>query len=340
MSRNPIPLIGLSLAALVIAACGDEATPTQPEPSTAVDATASASNTWTPKAAATPSDFFDAAEVTISPGHSLVYILGGADEEHSGAFQNLSYDLATNTWTTKQQFIDEFLSNGTGKIGTLVYISGGYSRHVEDRSQASLWAYNPITDQKIQKKDMPLHTAEGVSGVIANRLYVLPGACGGEGYPSPGYCAVEPIRTLFRYYPGTDTWTRRRSCPHYHRDGAGGVINGKFYVVAGNNTRNLDAYDPVANTWTTRAPLPITAGGAKAAVIQNKLFVVTSVKSNGVFKTYSYDPVTNAWKTRAGPPTYGALARIQLNSHSYVLSVTGNGGWFGAPPVASQLYTP
>jgi N-acetylneuraminic acid mutarotase len=226
-----------------------------------------------------------------------------------------------------------------------VYVSGGYE--FLDGSAAivgGLFAYNPLTDQKTQKTDMPLRTADGVTGVISGRLHVLPGACSGEGYPTPGYCAVEPIRRFYRYDPATDTWVTRRSCPHFHRSAGGGVINGKFYVVGGSNdkgvaTATLDVYDPVTNTWITRAPMPAAAAFVKATVLQNKLFVVTSANGGQGLKAYAYDPVTNTWRTRAAPPTWGALARIQLDGHVRVLSVGGSGE-VNAPPVASQLYTP
>lgn len=58
-----------------------------------------------------------------------------------------------------------------------------------------------------------------------------------------------------------------------------------------------------------------------------------------MLKACSYDPFTNAWKTRAAPSTGGALARIQLDGHSHVLSVDGSGS-VGSLPVASHLYAP
>ena len=348
MIRSVLRPLAVAVTVLALARCSGDTTPTQPdrEPgaSTAAPSFALAANSWTPKAA----PLFDAAEldaveVTIAPGHSLVYAIGGHADEATG-FPIEAYDLATNTWTRKQSVSDLYGTNGTGKIGTLVYFSGGYTISSEIFTSARVFAYNPVTDVLTRKADMPLHLADGVTGAINGKLYVLPGVCGGEGYPDPTYCAVEPIRTLYRYDPGTNTWATRRPCPHFHRQAGGGVINGKFYVVGGQsdkgNTATLDVYDPVTNTWTTRAPIP-TAGMAKATVLQNKLFVVTVTVSNNqfVFKAYAYDPVANTWNRRASPPTWGALSRIQLDGHPHVLSVNG-GGSFGGTPPPSQLYTP
>src|SRR5262249_29849165 len=156
-----------------------------------------------------------------------------------------------------QSFFDGWNSNGAVKIGTLVYYTGGWLRSDLNLAHDRLFIYNPLTDVRTEGAHVPLHTAEGVSGAINGKLYVLPGACAGENYPSPGFCEFPPIRTLFRYDPSTNTWATRRSCPHYHRGGGGGVINGKFYVVGGGKDEitttgtTLDVYDAATNTWTT-----------------------------------------------------------------------------------------
>ena len=353
MLRAPPRCFAVALTALGLAACGDTSQPTQPDPEAGgpvpAPAFAVAVNSWTPKAALpTGAVALDAVEVTIAPGHSLVYALGGKvmgldHDDNSPAIH--AYDLATNTWTQKQVMSGApSNTNGVGKIGALLYFSGGNFNAGMDPPLilGHLYVYNPFTDVLTRKADMPLNTGDGVTGVMNRMLYVLPGTCNGDF----GGCALAPIRTFYRYDPVTDTWATRRSCPHFHQRAGGGVINGKFYVVGGSTggdggvaTATLDVYDPVTNTWITRAPMPAAASFVKATVLQNKLFVVTS--TNGVQgpKAYSYDPVTNTWKTRAAPPTAGALARIQLDGHAHVLSV-GGPGLFDTPPAASQLYTP
>jgi hypothetical protein len=339
-----LQLVSMTLIlSAALAACNEEPTaPSTPPKASPAPSFAAASNTWTPKAAIGNQFGVAAVEVTISPGHSLVYALGGIVDEDA-AINTSAYDLATNTWTYKNSFFDGFNSNGAVKIGTLVYYTGGWLSPDMSPAINKLFIYNPLTDVRTVGADMPLHTAEGVSGAISGKLYVLPGACSGDGYPGTGFCADEPIRTLYRYDPATNTWSTRRSCPHYHRSGGGGVIDGKFYVVGGGKTINdatgtLDVYDAATNTWTTRATMPTAARLARATVIQNKLFVV-AMTLTGTLKAYRYNPVTNVWTSRAAPPTFGALSRIQLNSTASVLSVGGD-GQLGDPPTPSQLYTP
>src|SRR5439155_4666887 len=92
--------------------------------------------------------------------------------------------------------------------------------------QNTLFAYDFGANVLIRKAAMPRHTADGITGVISNKLYVLAGTC----YPD---CVDLVIRRLYRYDPTTNTWTNLSWCPHPHVNGVGGVINGKFYVASG-----------------------------------------------------------------------------------------------------------
>jgi N-acetylneuraminic acid mutarotase len=347
MSRPPSLHLVLSLSVLALAACGESPSPTQPE--TAGDLAppapllALASNTWTAKA---PMPGYrsgvSAGVAPDSAGRSIVYVFGGQDDQGGTKWNIQAYDVATNTWTGKAQTTYRTRLNGVGRIGSRLYFSGGFQFHDEgDPYSAELYAYDPAGDRLTRKRDMPKYTADGVTGVIDGKLYVIPGTCSGEGWPYPGHCEVERIRELYRYNPATNAWTKLARCPHFHRSGTGGVINGKFYVVGGFNNFDglayLNVYDPATNTWRTRAPLP-TAGRVIGAVLQNKLFVVAG--SGTGRRAYSYDPGTNTWKTRAAPQwDHDALVRVTLGGRSHLLAVGGYQGW----PFEindSELYTP
>jgi N-acetylneuraminic acid mutarotase len=133
--------------------------------------------------------------------------------------------------------------------------------------------------------------------------------------------------------------------PHFHRNGTGGVINGKFYVAGGFNNFDrvayLDVYDPATNSWRTLAPIP-TTGRVIGAVLRGKLFVIAG--SGSERRAYAYDPGTNTWKTRAAPQwDHDALVRVTLDGRPYLLAV---GGYHGPNsnlpyiPNDRELYTP
>lgn len=190
---------------------------------------------------------------------------------------------------------------------------------------------------------MPKRTAEGVTGAIDGKLYVLPGVCCSE-------FVTEPIRELYRYDPVTNTWVTRRSAPNYHRQGGAAVLGGKFYVVGGyansifSPAAHLDVYDPKRNTWRSLAPMP-TAGVATATALQGKLFVVAAAFENGasVVRTYAYNPTTNTWKTLAPIPQHTfantAITLVRLDGKPRVFALNGHGVDSGET-VPSYLYTP
>jgi hypothetical protein len=349
MSRpHPLYLV-LTLSVLALAACDESATPTQPEtatdPAQAAPLFTLASNTWTPRA---PFGLLraDVGVLPNSAGQSILYTFGGTTDEGGVGFPIRAYNVATNTWTGTGTGagVLGFSSNGVGKIGNKLFISGGdYSFFEPTAYTAATWAYDPATNRLIRKADIPKASAHGVTGVIAGKLFVLPGSCSGDNL-GPQYCTSEPTRRLFRYDPATNTWKTRAWAPHFHAYGAAGVINGKFYVAGGLNNSGpmaaLDVYDPATNIWTTLAPLP-TAGLAIGAALGSRLFVI--VRSQSERHAYEYDSRTNTWRTRAPPAwDHDALARVTLDGLSYLLAVGGLhfDPILGTAPNESELYTP
>ena len=354
MTRSLPLCLAVSVSVLALAACGEDRSPTQPEaagaPAPDVASLALASNTWTAKAPY-PNLFgsfgLSAGVFPNSAGQSIVYTFGGTGDEGGTGVSIYAYNVATNTWTTtgSRPDVDGFFMNGVGRIGSQLYFSGGRFSYQggEEGSQAT-FAYDPAANRLTRKADMPRYTAEGVSGVIDGRLWVLPGICDDAYWPFPGYCAQKPIRQLYRYDPAKNTWVARKAAPHNHRHAAGGVIDGKFYVAGGLDgyalSANLDVYDPATDTWRTLAPLPI-AGGAVGTVLGGRLFVIVS--SGTGLRAYAYDPGTNTWTTRAAPTGLAAVVRVTLNGQAHLLAV---GGFHDGPnppgesiPNDSELYT-
>jgi len=322
---------------LALAACGETTTPTQPDvagnPSAAL-AAAAAANTWTPKAAPPFDQYIYGYVLGMAPnpaGESIVYAFGGTSSDDGSTGSTVkAYNAATDTWTSKLSRALIFYSNGVSKIGNKLYFPGGYinAGNLPDATNA-LWAYDYSNDRMIRKAPLPIYSAEGVSGIISGKLYVLPGACNGNGYPNAGYCAEEQTTHFYRYDPVTNTWATRHSAPHFHRRGAAAVINGKFYVaggIAGFDTpvTALDVYDPATKSWRTLASIP-KGGSASGVSVNGKFYVVAPGR------TYAYNPVTNQWQIKAAPQISGSVVKVGLAGGYYLFTAAGN---------QSALYTP
>jgi N-acetylneuraminic acid mutarotase len=349
MTRSAPLNIALTLGVLVLAGCGEN-TPTQPEAvgdqSLAITSLSLASNNWTNRARLPdimPRGGLAAEVVNNAAGQPILYVFGGFFEDHTHS-TILAYDYSRNNWTTKASSLQLSYSNGVGRIGSKLYISGGYLGGREgfccEATQRTLYVYDPVADRLIRKADMPRQTAEGVTGVINGKLYVLSGTCTDDEPPVFDCDVASNRRLLYRYDPATNTWATLGPAPHSHAGGAAGVINGRFYVAGGGGNRRLDVYDPVTNIWRARADLPEARGGA-GAVLQNKLYMIGGGPS-GNRAVLAYDPVTNTWKTRAslnvGRAALAAASFVTVFGNPKILAVGGFDGSEG--PGANELYTP
>jgi kelch-like protein 2/3 len=256
---------------------------------------------------------------------NIVYVLGGyvqEDFEDHPSTSILAYNIVTNSWTTKAAVFDGEETNGAVEIGSRLYISGG-DNHSTGALTSALFAYNPTTDRKVRKANMPRRTGRGVSGVINGKLYVLPSICIVGGVRAA-------CRFLYRYDPASDTWTTLAKAPtsHYPR-ALGGVIGGKLYVTGGGtnptNRKRLDVYNPGTNTWTQLAPYP-GADQVAAGVVNGQLYVINSPG----LETYAYNPQTNTWAIKAPYPrldlnTSGpkAMLKVTLNGVGRIIAVGG-----------------
>jgi hypothetical protein len=339
MSRPSTFYPMLTFSMLALAACGETTTPTQPDMAGNPEPAAlslAAANTWTPRAGPVFDQYTGNYSLGMAPnsaGQSIVYTFGsvsGDDGATGGRVQ--AYNVSTNTWKFMAAVARIYNPNGIGKIGNKLYFSGGFIEGggLPDASR-ELWAYDYSKDLMIRKAPLPIFSAEGVSGVIDGKLYVLPGACNGNGYPNAGYCVEEQTRRFYRYDPVTNSWVTRRAAPNFHRRGAAAVIDGKLYVaggIAGFDTpvAALDVYDPTTNTWRTLAPMP-KGGGAAGAGLQGQFYVVVGGQ------TYAYNRATNQWKTRAAAPSggFGSVTRVTRDGNSYLFMATGNQSWLYTP---------
>ena len=338
-------LCPFAIGSLAVVSCSQETSPSEPVVPAAQPASASvAGGTWATKASMpTPRSNLAAGTVNNSLGQPVLYAIGGNNE--TGWLRTVeAYNFATNSWSTKAKLpLALTLGNGVGVIGGKLYLAGG----LFEASGVVGWhpglnVYDPARNTWTKKADMPKRFAQGVTGVINGKLYVLPGTCNNCGPSTPN-------RRFYRYDPVTNIWTALPWAPDAHIEGAAGVINGKFYVAggAGQTRTRLDVYDPATNKWRTLAPMPTPRYGATGAVLQNKLYVIG--RSNvdpgePQNQVEAYDPVTNTWTTKTPIPGAGrgglAGARVTYQGQSHIVVVGGSDVESSSPGNVTQAYTP
>jgi probable HAF family extracellular repeat protein len=111
----------------------------------------------------------------------------------------------------------------------------------------------------------------GGSAAIAGKLYVF------SGCKRLSNGAQVAAGLLHRYDPATNSWSTLPTAPAAHFQPAVSIINGKLYVVGGNNggtspaTGRLDVYDPGTNAWQTRTSMPTARFATAGAVVGGRL---------------------------------------------------------------------
>ena len=339
----PVAMLALASGVLTLNACNDSS-PTQPEamgnPSPVSPEFVLASNRWTAKPPMpTERAYHVAAVVNNAAGQPVLYAIGGRSPSGQPVSAIEAFNYVTNSWETRRAQGSMAESNGMGVIGGKIYISGGViNLGTGPEGDDNLVAYDPVRDAFAVKASMPRHTYDGVTGVIGGKLYVVVGFCSD--------CTHLIDRRLYRYDPATNSWnTSLAWAPHPHPMGAGGVINGKFYVAGGGDPNGggsnvLDMYDPATNKWKTLAPLPYPVVGVAGAVIQNQLYVIGGGHRNR--SVLAYNPVTNTWKIKnvllTGRINLAAASFVTPSGNPKIFAVGGRGD--AGSYSANELYTP
>jgi N-acetylneuraminic acid mutarotase len=352
--NHPLWFGPLALGSLMLVSCGHETAPTEAatigEESLIAPSAAVAGGTWTTKAPMPTPRFYLAAGVqNNSLGQPVLYAIGGFNPNAGLTRAVEAYNFATDRWTARAPLrLPLSNTNGVGNIGGKLYLSGGFWQAADGSSgwHPGLHVYDPARNTWTQKADMPRRIAQGITGVINGKLYVLTGTCNN--------CGPERItRRLFRYDPATNTWTMSLPwCPNAHVSGAGAVINGKFYVAGGLDRDNrasnkLDVYDPATNRWRTLAPMPTARYGAAGAALQNKLYIVGRTNAEPGERqgeVEAYDPVTNTWQKKTPMPGAGrgdlAAGPVIYQGRSHILAVGGTDVEGSSPGDVNQAFTP
>jgi N-acetylneuraminic acid mutarotase len=332
-------------------------TPSSP---TAIDATSTpgfpaaligAPNTWEEVAPMPTARFSATAGSAVNPnGRSILYVFGGATmfESEPGIPTVEAYNIVTDRWATKADMpIGVGSSNGVGNIDGKLYLPGGILYTGDGYLHLRvLQVYDPVSDTWTRGADMPSGSSAGVSGVIDNRLYVLTGYDNTylpDGTPCTE-CSSVYTRQLFRYNAAQNRWVRLKSCPNFHLEGAGAVINGKLYVAGGLGpgglTRALDIYDPATNQWTSGAPLPSAHFDGVGEALAGQFYMVGGFTGEVV----AYNPNTNRWvkKPLFPVPTarFMAGAKVTLAGTARIVVQVGLEDGFPNNGRATFVYTP
>ena len=110
-------------------------------------------------------------------------------------------------------------------------------------------------------------------------------------------------------------------------------VAGKFYMVGGRETNNVDIYDPATNAWTSGTPAPTQLHHMQLVTLDGLIYVIGAsfggcCNELGVPNVYIYDPLADQWTQGADIPTNrqrGSVGTVIYNDKFYLFGGLQNG---------------
>ena len=191
---------------------------------------------------------------------------------------------------------------------------------------------------------MPTNRTQLNANVVNGKIYLIAGRTGGQ----KSTVALNEV-----YDIASNSWTTKKSIPYPVVGYASAVLNGKIYVIGGqdefHSDLNLDftqIYDPETDTWSFGASLPTVvldaAAGATTGVAAPKRIYVFGGTPDGFAGTnitQVYDPENDTWTFGVSMPTArGWLAVAVVNDMLYAIG--GSPGFMLPFITENEQYTP
>src|SRR5213078_4450050 len=228
-------------------------------------------------------------------------------------------------------------------LGTdnMLYVAGGQTADMVPTVYDQVSRYNYTTNTWSNVAPLPVPLGQGTTGAWNGKIYVAGGFIGGTS-----------VTNALRIYDiATNTWTSGANMPTSPgvEAAAGAVVNGKFYVMGGddfNNGLNTNfIYDIATNTWTTGATLPDFRTNTYGTAYNGLIYVYGGVILPAFMTTDTllrYDPVANSWTNLGSAGTgglgnYGAIAPFGFSSGQLV--ITDGADASGNSTTATHIFT-
>jgi N-acetylneuraminic acid mutarotase len=221
----------------------------------------------------------------------------------------------------------------------MLYIAGGQTADPTPILYDQVSRYNFTTNTWSNVAPLPAAAGQAATGAWNGKIYVAGGFIGGTS-----------VTNALRIYDiATNTWSSGASMPTSPgvEAAAAAVVNGKFYVMGGddfNNGLNTNfIYDIATNTWTTGATLPDSRTNTYGTANNGLIYVYGGVilpAFTTVDNLLRYDPVANSWTNlgsagTGGRGNYGAISPFGTGQ----LLITDGADATGASTTATHLFT-
>lgn len=253
-------------------------------------------------------------ELRVASRHSLLITPGGTMRKTMSLFSvvillviifasSMSCFCYAQNSATKSGLKEARSGLGVAVVNGYIYAIGGATSNGFCSFNEE---YNITTDSWNFKAPMPTaRSAFGVA-VFQNKIYCLGGYYLSSSHQGGATGANEV------YDPATDIWQTRTPMPTPELNIRANVVDGKIYVIGGNNNGTLNqVYDPATDSWTTKAPIPFAVSSYASAVAEDKIYVFT----NNLTQIYS--PENDTWSLGKSAPSPLILANAGATTGTF-----------------------
>jgi N-acetylneuraminic acid mutarotase len=225
----------------------------------------------------------------------------------------ISVAVAQDSWVNQSAMHEARSGLGVAVVDDKIYAIGGASANGFCSFNEQ---YDPTAGNWTFKASMPTARSDFGIVVFQNKICCI----GGYYLSSSGQGGATAANEV--YDPATDTWQTKASMPTPELNMRADVVNGKIYVIGGDNNRTLNqVYDPATDSWTTKASIPTAVTSYASAVAEDKIYVFT----NGL--TQIYNPENDSWSLGTPAPSpiilanAGATTGVSAPEKIYIFGV-------------------
>ncbi len=210
--------------------------------------------------------------------------------------------LADDSWTLKVPMTEGRSGLGVVALNGNIYAIGGATSNGFCSFNEE---YNTTTGTWTSKASMPTARSDFAVASFQNKIYCI----GGYALSNNQGLAVNVNEV---YDPTTDSWSTKAPMLTPELNVRANVIDGKIYVIGGNNNGTLNqVYDPSTDSWTIKASIPTAVSSYASAVAEGKIYIFTTNL------TQIYNPVNNGWSYGTPAPLPIILANAGFTSGVY-----------------------
>jgi N-acetylneuraminic acid mutarotase len=278
-------------------------------------------------------------EVAAASVDSKIYVIGGFAQSIALTSALVEeYNPAGDTWRKRSPMPEGRHHAGIGVVNDRLYVIGGFHHSLLNMwdPSATVYEYDPRTDQWTTRKPMPTPRGALAVAVLGGKLHAI------GGYGKDGNSGAHEV-----YDPATDTWSTAAPLlvPRDHH--AIAAVGQRLYAIGGRLNRqysqNLavnEMYDPSTNQWTRKADLPTARSGITAQAVGGRIYVFGGEAPSGTFReNEAYDPERDTWAAQAPMPTSRhGLGSAVVGGKIYVLCGGPTPG--GSFSDANEVFTP